>query len=215
MVWPPAIGMPAARHTDAPPSRMRPMVRGGQHVDRHAHQRQRQDRPAAHRIDVADRVGGGDAAEVERVVDDRHEEVGGGDQRLLVVELVDGGVVGGLDADQQLLGHRHRRRALEDLATARRARSCSRSRRRATARSGGVRRVFRGRSSGVLDGVGMLKQVGDAAREQTPRVRALGCDRTAARAAALRAPDWRSIAGLVARALQQGGQRRSVAALGK
>ena len=26
MVWPPAIGMPASRHTDVPPSRMRPMV---------------------------------------------------------------------------------------------------------------------------------------------------------------------------------------------
>jgi hypothetical protein len=26
MVWPPAMGMPAARHTDAPPSSTRPMV---------------------------------------------------------------------------------------------------------------------------------------------------------------------------------------------
>ena len=83
------------------------MVCVRQHVDRHADQRQRQDRPAAHRIDVADGVGRGDAAEVERVVDDRHEEVGGGDQRLLVVELIDGRVVGGLDAHQQLRGHRH------------------------------------------------------------------------------------------------------------
>jgi hypothetical protein len=72
-----------------------------QHVDRHAHQRQRHDGRAAHGVDVADGVGGGDAAEVERVVDDGHEEVGGGDQRLLVVEPVDGGVVGGLDAHQQ------------------------------------------------------------------------------------------------------------------
>jgi hypothetical protein len=93
--------MPASRHTEAPPSRIGRWWRR-QHVDRHAHQRQRHDGRAAHGIDVADGVGGGDAAEVERVVDDGHEEVGGGDQRLLVVELVDRGVVGGLDAHQQL-----------------------------------------------------------------------------------------------------------------
>ena len=86
-----------------------------QHVDRHAHQRQRHDRPAAHGVHVADGVGGGDAPEVERVVDDGHEEVGGGDQRLLVVEAVDGGVVAGLDAHQQFRGDRHLRRALEDV----------------------------------------------------------------------------------------------------
>jgi hypothetical protein len=39
----------------------------GQHVDRYAHPRQRQDRPAAHRIDIAEGVGGGVAAEVEGV----------------------------------------------------------------------------------------------------------------------------------------------------
>ena len=130
------------------------MVCGGQHVDRHADERQRQDRPPAHGVDVADRVGGGDAAEVERVVDDGHEEVGGGDQRLLVVELVDRGVVGGLDADQQLLRDRHRRRALEDLATARRARSCSRSRRRGRARSGAVRRHSGAFIGGLQRGAG-------------------------------------------------------------
>ncbi len=83
--------------------------------DRHAHQRQREDRPAAHRVDVADRIGRGDAAEVVRIVDDRHEEIGRRDQGLLVVEPVHGGVVGGLDADQQCGRDRHRRRALEDL----------------------------------------------------------------------------------------------------
>src|SRR5690606_40525164 len=88
---------------------------GGQHVDRHAHQRQSQDGLAAHRIDVGDGVGGGDAAEVERVVDDRHEEIGGGDQRLLVVEPVDRGVVGGLDAHEQFGRHRQPRAAPEDL----------------------------------------------------------------------------------------------------
>ena len=73
-----------------------------QHVDRHADEREREDRLAAHRVDVGQRVGRGDAAEVERIVDDRHEEVGRRDDRLLVVELVDGGIVGGVVADQQV-----------------------------------------------------------------------------------------------------------------
>ena len=115
MVWPPAIGMPAAAAHRGTAFENAADGLSRQHIDRHAHQGQRQDRPPAHRVDIADRVGGGDAAEVERVVDDRHEEVGGGDQRLLVVELVHRGVVGGFDADQQFLGHRHRRRALEDF----------------------------------------------------------------------------------------------------
>ena len=33
-------------------------------------------------VHIADRVGGGDAAEVERVVDDRHEEVGRRDKAM-------------------------------------------------------------------------------------------------------------------------------------
>ena len=75
----------------------------GQLVDGHGDQRERHDGFAAHRVDVADGVGGGDAAELIRVVDDRHEEVGGRDERLFVVQAVDGGVVGGLDADHQFL----------------------------------------------------------------------------------------------------------------
>ena len=91
------------------------MVAVRQHADRHADQRQRHDRLAAHGVHVGDRVGGGDAAEVVGIVDDRHEEIGGGDQRLLVVELVDGCVVGGFDAHQQLGWQRHAGRALQDL----------------------------------------------------------------------------------------------------
>ena len=70
-------------------------------VDRHADEGQRQDRLAAHGIDVGQGVGGGDAAEIARIVDHRGEEVGGGDQCLRVVEAVDGGVVRGFDADHQ------------------------------------------------------------------------------------------------------------------
>ncbi len=89
---------------------------GREHVDRHAHQRQRHDRSASHGVDVADRVGGGNAAEVVRVVDDGHEEVGRRDQRLLVIELVHRGVVGGLDAHEQFLGHGEAGRTLQDFA---------------------------------------------------------------------------------------------------
>ena len=62
-------------------------------VHRHADERQREERLPAHRVHVGDGVGRGDRAEVERIVDDRHEEVGGGDDRLRVVDLVDRGVV--------------------------------------------------------------------------------------------------------------------------
>ena len=97
--------MPASAQTDSPPARIWPITER-QLVERHADQRQRHDRPAAHRVDVGDRVGRGDAAEVERIVDDRREEIGGGDQRLLVVQPVDRRVVGGLGADQQFRRHR-------------------------------------------------------------------------------------------------------------
>ena len=40
----------------------------------------------AHGVDVGDRVGRGNAAEIVRIVDDGHEEIGGGDERLRVVD---------------------------------------------------------------------------------------------------------------------------------
>ena len=96
-------------------------------VDRHGDQRQRHDRLAAHGIDIRQRIRRGDAAELIRIVHDGHEEIGGGDQRLRVVELVDGGVVRGLDAHHQL-GWNHgiraagfqnfRQHARRDLAAA-------------------------------------------------------------------------------------------------
>ena len=187
IVWPPAIGMPAARHTDSPPCEDAADGLRGQHVDRHADQRQRQDRPAAHRIDIGDRVGRGDAAEVVRVVDDRHEEVGGRDQRLLVVELVHRGVVGGLDADQQLLAASACARCPSGSRTARRVRSCSRSRRRATARSAAVRRGLSG---------AFMRSVSSTVRSTAAaawRARASGSNRACARRIAQPAPA--SIAG--------------------
>ena len=73
-----------------------------QHIDRHADQRQRENRLTAHRIDVGERIGRRNAAEIVRIVDNRHEEIGGGDDRLLIVQAVHGGIVGGLGADQQV-----------------------------------------------------------------------------------------------------------------
>ena len=88
---------------------------GGQHIDGHAHQRQRHDGRAPHGVDVGDGIGGGNAAKVKRVVHDGHEEVGGGNQRLLVVELVDGRIVRRLNAHHQFLGDGHGRHAFQNV----------------------------------------------------------------------------------------------------
>ena len=174
--------MPAWRQIDSPPRITCADLLDRELVDRHRHQGQRHDRPAAHRVDVADRVGRGDAAEVERVVDDRHEEVGGRDQRLLVVEPVDRGVVGGLDADHQLGRHDAADARAQDLATARRARSCSRSRRRGRSWSGeaaagrGRRARWRWRSWRSPIGAGVVpirrQRAGDRAAQQVGDQRA-------------------------------------------
>ena len=63
---------------------------------------QREDRRGSHRVHVGQRVGGGDAPPVVGVVDDRCEEVGGEDEREVVTEAVDGGVVGRVQADDQV-----------------------------------------------------------------------------------------------------------------
>ena len=87
-----------------------------QFVDRHAHQRERHDRRAAHGVHVGDRVGGRDTAEVVSVVDDRHEEVGRGDEGLRWIELIHGRIVACFDADQQLGRHdRQAARALQNV----------------------------------------------------------------------------------------------------
>ena len=57
---------------------------------------------AAHRVDVGERVGGGDPSEVERVIDDRREEVDRLDEREIVAQPVDARVVGGVEADEDV-----------------------------------------------------------------------------------------------------------------
>jgi len=80
-------------------------------VDRHRDERQCEQRASAHRVHVGDRIRRGDGAEVERVVDDRHEEIGRRNNRLRVIDLVHGGVVARLDADEQLRRDEARRAA--------------------------------------------------------------------------------------------------------
>ena len=117
MEWPPATGMLASAQIDAPPARICCAGLDRQFVHRHAHDREGEDRRAAHRVDIRQRVGGGDAAERERVVDDRQEEIGGRDHRLAVVDPPYRGVVGRLGADQQIGVRRRRRHLGEDVAS--------------------------------------------------------------------------------------------------
>ena len=84
-------------------------------VDRHAHQRERHDRRAAHGVHVGNGVGRRDAAEIVRVVDDRHEKVGRRNERLLVVEPVNRRVVAGFHAHQQLGWQKRRARAPQNI----------------------------------------------------------------------------------------------------
>ena len=77
---------------------------GAEHIDRHADQSHSKDGCAAHGVNIADGVGRGNATKVKRVVNDGHEEVGGGDQRLLVIQLVDRGIISRVYAHQQLRG---------------------------------------------------------------------------------------------------------------
>src|SRR5262249_45030469 len=57
----------------------------------------------------------GDAAEVARIVHHGHEEVGGGDDAVLIVDLPDGGVVAGFRPDEELRVGGGRRLSREEL----------------------------------------------------------------------------------------------------
>ncbi len=68
--------------------------------------REREERRAPHGEDVVECIRRRDGAEVARVVHHGREEVDGEDERALVVELVDRGVVGRAEPDEQVLGLR-------------------------------------------------------------------------------------------------------------
>jgi len=67
-----------------------------------AHQVEGRQRLAAHRVHVAERVGGGDAAEVVRVVHQRREEIGRQDEGRVLVETIHARVVERLRPDEQV-----------------------------------------------------------------------------------------------------------------
>ena len=82
-----------------------------QHLARHfvaerAVERQHVERArglAAHGEHVGERVGRGDASEIVRVVDERREEIDGEDGGHVVGDAVDGGVIAGLEPEQQVI----------------------------------------------------------------------------------------------------------------
>ncbi|MNF89033.1 hypothetical protein D3C84_715380 [compost metagenome] len=73
-----------------------------QHVHRPAQNRYRHQGIAAHRIDVADGIGGGNSAEIERIVDDRHEKVGGRDHAAFLVNGIHRRIIARGIADPKL-----------------------------------------------------------------------------------------------------------------
>src|SRR5690606_693652 len=72
-----------------------------QQVDRPAEDGDGHQRVAAHGIDVADGIGGGNTPEVEGIVDNGHEEVGGGYHTPLTVNAVHGRIIPRGIADPQ------------------------------------------------------------------------------------------------------------------
>ena len=80
---------------------------------------EREERPPTHREDVVERVRRRDPPERVRIVHHGWEEVDGEDERGLLVEPVDGRVVGGVEADEQI-GRLGRDEPLEQLLEPRR-----------------------------------------------------------------------------------------------
>ena len=122
--------------------------RRAQPVDRPGDEAQRIERRGAHGVDVGKRIGGGDAAVVERVVDDGRKDVDRLDQGEVVAQADDGGIVGRVVADQhaRIAGDRQAAQGgmeigLADLGgAAGEARQFGQARRRALRRRGLQRR---------------------------------------------------------------------------
>ena len=110
---PPTTSAPAARTTSSPPRSTSPSAAGAELLERPGHDVERGQGPPAHGVDVGQRVGRGDAAEVVGVVDDRREEVDGLHERELVGDPPHRRVVAGRRAHEQL-GRRRRRQAADD-----------------------------------------------------------------------------------------------------
>ena len=74
----------------------------GNQIGRHAHDVECGKRAAAHREDVGERVGRGDLAVGERVVDDRGEEIGRLHKGAVAIEAENAGVIGGRGTDEDV-----------------------------------------------------------------------------------------------------------------
>src|SRR5471032_1270789 len=84
---PPANGMPAASHTERPP-RMTSRATSGASTFTGQPRMAMAINGSPHGVDVADCVGGSNTAEVEGIIDNRHEKIGGGDHAALVIDGV-------------------------------------------------------------------------------------------------------------------------------
>ena len=99
---PPITGQPASRcHAQAAAEHLGHQLHR-QHAAGPADQVDRHDRPAAHRVNVRERVGRGDPAPVVGIVDDGSEEVGGGEHREVVAHQDGCRVVAAVQADQHV-----------------------------------------------------------------------------------------------------------------
>ncbi len=67
-----------------------------------ANQIQAEERLATHGVDVAERVGGGDGPEGIGVVHHRRKEIRRGDDCLVVVQAIDGGIIGVAQPHEQV-----------------------------------------------------------------------------------------------------------------
>ena len=72
-----------------------------QFVERHTENGKRENRLAAHRVDVGNRIRGGDFPEIMRIIHHRHEEVGRRNDARLVIDLPDSSIIRSLGTDQQ------------------------------------------------------------------------------------------------------------------
>ena len=101
MLCPPMTVQSASIILLSPPARMLLEDRGVGLIGKADH-RERRKRPAAHGINIAERVGGRNLAEGVWIVDNGREEVDRLHERQLGRELIHAGVVGFIEANQHV-----------------------------------------------------------------------------------------------------------------
>jgi hypothetical protein len=73
-----------------------------QFSNRHADECKREQRLCTHCVYVGDCIGRRNAAEVVRIIDDRQKKIRGRDNRLLIIDAINSGVVTRLATNQQI-----------------------------------------------------------------------------------------------------------------